>query len=132
MNKKQALDALSNGKRVRHTSAFPNDSIILSDDRYYWEDGNSILVNAFWHHRTDSVYDDNWEEVSSEGLNNSDMKKQYVIARYWRGSYVETMCEPTTQKHANKRCAKLQEKEDPLNEYRVLKIATKNKKVTYI
>ena len=44
------------------------------------------------------------------------MKKQYVIARYWRGAYVETMCEPTTQKDADKRCAKLQEKEDPLNE----------------
>lgn len=64
--------------------------------------------------------------------NKIDMKKQYVIARYWRGAYVETMCEPTTQKDADKRCAKLQEKEDPLNEYRVLKIATKNKKVTYI
>lgn len=63
---------------------------------------------------------------------NKDMKKQYVIARYWRGSYVETMCEPTTKKDADKRCAKLQEKEDPLNEYKVLKIPTTNKKVTYV
>lgn len=60
------------------------------------------------------------------------MKKQYVIARYWRGAYVETMCKPTTKKDADKRCAKLQEKEDPLNEYKVLKIPTTNKKVTYV
>ena len=60
------------------------------------------------------------------------MKTQYVIARYWRGAYVETMCEPTTKKDADKRCAKLQEKENPLNEYKVLKIPTTNKKVTYV
>lgn len=49
------------------------------------------------------------------------MKKQYVIARYWRGSYVETMCEPTTRKDADKRCAKLQEKKTLLMNIRCLK-----------
>lgn len=90
MNKKQALDVLSNGKRVRHTSAFPNDSIMLLDDRYYWEDGNSILVNAFWHHRTDSVYDDNWEEVSSEGLTKNEIeiiKNNELIAKFMGAEY---------------------------------------------
>ncbi len=60
------------------------------------------------------------------------MKKQYVIARYWRGHHVETMCEPTTKKDADMRCAKFKEKEDPLNEYKVLKIPTTCKKVTYV
>lgn len=26
------------------------------------------------------------------------MKKQYIIARYFKGCHVETMCEPTTKK----------------------------------
>ncbi len=61
------------------------------------------------------------------------MKKQYVIARYFRGWYVQTMCQPTTKKDADKRCAKLQKKEvSSLTEYKVLKIATTNKKVAYI
>lgn len=36
------------------------------------------------------------------------------------------------KKDADKRCAKLQEKEESLNEYKVLKIPTTNKKVTYV
>ena len=60
------------------------------------------------------------------------MKKQYVIARYFRGWHVETMCQPTTKKDADKRCAKLQKEASPLTVYKVLKIGTTNKKVTYI
>lgn len=60
------------------------------------------------------------------------MKKQYVIARYFRGWHVETMCEPTTKKDADKRCAKFQKEASPLTEYKVIKIATTRKKVTLI
>ena len=60
------------------------------------------------------------------------MKKQYIIARYFRGRYTETMCEPTTKKDAYKRCAKLQKEASPLTEYKVLEIATTHKKVTLI
>lgn len=60
------------------------------------------------------------------------MKKQYIIARYFKGWHVETMCEPTTKKDAVKRCAKLQKAAPPLTEYKVLKIATTRKKVTII
>ena len=68
----------------------------------------------------------------SQKYNKSYMKKQYVIARYFRGWHVETMCQPTTKRDADKRCAKLQKEASPLTEYKVLKIATTNKKVTYI
>lgn len=60
------------------------------------------------------------------------MKKQYIIARYFKGCHVETMCEPTTKKDANKRCAKLQKDAPPLTEYKAIKIATTRKKVTLI
>ncbi|MBP1593037.1 MAG: hypothetical protein H6Q12_55 [Bacteroidetes bacterium] len=46
--------------------------------------------------------------------------------------YKETMCTPTTKKDAEKRCAKLSKEASALTEYKVLKIATTNKKVTYI
>lgn len=68
----------------------------------------------------------------SQKYNKSYMKKQYVIARYFRGWYVETMCQPTTKRDADKRCVKLQKEASPLTEYKVLKIATTDKKVTYI
>lgn len=60
------------------------------------------------------------------------MKKQYIIARYFRGWHVETMCKPTTKNDAEKRCTKLSKEASALTEYKVLKIATTNKKVIYI
>lgn len=60
------------------------------------------------------------------------MKKQYVIARYFRGWHAATVCEPTTKKDAEKRCAKLQKEASSLTEYKVLKIGATRKKVTLI
>jgi hypothetical protein len=60
------------------------------------------------------------------------MKKQYVVIRQWRGQYVETMCEPKTQKEAEVYCKKLSEQVDSLNIYKVTKIPTTQKKTTYL
>lgn len=68
MTKEEALKQLLQGKRVKHIPTFPNDSIRLSNGRYYWEDGNSLSVEAFWHYRTEHNYNDNWEEVENTGF----------------------------------------------------------------
>lgn len=60
------------------------------------------------------------------------MKKKYVVARYFRGHYVETMCEPKTKKEAEILCRKLTEKEDSLNSYKVEKIGSTLKRITYL
>lgn len=42
------------------------------------------------------------------------MKKQYVIARYFRGWYAATVCEPTTKKRMLKSDAQNFKKKPPL------------------
>lgn len=65
-------------------------------------------------------------------MNKTGIRKQYVVARYWRGSYVETMCKPMTKKEAETLCSNLSSKPDVLNKYEVKKIGSTTKKVTYL
>ena len=49
-------------------------------------------------------------------------KKKYVVARYWRGSYVETVCKPTSRDNAESLCDGLNESTGTVNEYKVKEI----------
>ncbi len=60
------------------------------------------------------------------------MKKKYIVARYFRGSYVETKCNPTTKKEAESMCARLNEKASELTHYRVLPVGTTRKNIKLI
>lgn len=63
MTKSEALVKLHDGIRMQHTSFNPNESIKEKNDRYYWENGNSISCNAFWHYRDTAPYQDGWSEA---------------------------------------------------------------------
>lgn len=46
----------------------------------------------------------------------------YVIARYWRGCYVETVSKPIKKDDAYSIINDLKSKEDALNDYRILRV----------
>ncbi|MBK5721318.1 hypothetical protein JGH11_10585 [Dysgonomonas sp. Marseille-P4677] len=60
------------------------------------------------------------------------MIKKYVVARYFRGYYVQTMCEPKNKKDAELLCQSLSKEEGPSTAYKVEKIKSTKKKIKYL
>lgn len=60
------------------------------------------------------------------------MKKKYIVARYWRGAYIETMCEPKTKKEATELCDKCNLIANEVTEYKVHRIGNTHKVVKLI
>lgn len=63
------------------------------------------------------------------------MNNKYVVARYWKGCYVQTMCNPMSEKNATIAADRLNKDAGMFNEYKVKQVndnTTMNKKKEYI
>lgn len=66
---------------------------------------------------------------------NKYMNNKYVVARYWKGCYVQTMCNPMSEKNATIAADRLNKDAGMFDEYKVKQVTdsiTMNKKNEYI
>lgn len=60
LSKQEAIQAMKDGKKVRHRYFMAHEYVYMKNDRIYGEDGINISANAFWHYRIDSAWETDW------------------------------------------------------------------------
>jgi len=63
MTKEEAIQAMKEGRKVRHGHFGEEEYMIsnLSGTRYSFEDGNTCSKEEFWKYRSEESFDNDWE-----------------------------------------------------------------------
>ena len=63
MNKEKAIDALHDGKIVKHSGFAPEEWVKQDGHLYVFEDGCQCTHREFWQHRTQDWWDEGWSVI---------------------------------------------------------------------
>jgi hypothetical protein len=61
MKKQEAIKLMKKGEKLTHPELLTNEWVTISNDDYYFKDGNCCSERGFWKTRANIVWEDGWE-----------------------------------------------------------------------